>query len=132
MNDRRVGTWIAVVVSAVGIVAVVASFALPLIRDTRQDIGVDEIYTEGIPGFSNVQQDILGVCGEVAGCIQGARSTEANFLRFDTREHASAFAEGASDRYQSNWIVIDYRDMSMSRDDRDFLEGYLDSLGNSD
>ena len=133
MNDRIVGTRLAVAIGTIAVMAVLAFFAVSLLtRDTRQDIGVDEIANSQVPGFTNVQQDTPGVCGEITGCIQGARSTEAYFLRFDTRENAAAFAAQASDRYQSNWIVIEYRGSSMSQDDRDFLQDYINSLGNSD
>lgn len=132
-SDQKLGVWLVVSVSAIVIIAMMAHFVLTVLtRDTRQDISLHELASDEIPGLAGMRQDTPGVCGEVPGCVQGAYSVEANFLRFDSRENASAFAEGSLDSYQSDWIVIEYRDTSLSQDEREFLESYLDSLATSD
>ena len=104
-----------------------------LTRDPRQDIRLDELGpTDVVPGLSDMQRDTAGICRDIPGCIQGAHSSDADFLRFDSRENAAAFASKAGDAHHSNWIVIAYHDTAMSQDDREFLQYYIDSLGNSD
>ena len=133
MNRRRV-FLVAGIIAAVAVIVAIAAVAITwLARDYKQDLDLDGLGESGqIPGFSNLHVDTATVCGDLDGCLQGARSQEAEYRRFDTLENAAAFAGSTQDSYQSEWIVIQYLNSSMTQDERDFLQGYIDGLGRSD
>lgn len=137
MNRRLVLRVIGIVAAVTVIVAIAAVVIIAAIiwltRDYKQDLDLGGLGGSGqIPGFSNFQVDTATVCADLDGCLQGARSQEAEYRRFDTPENAAAFAGSTRDSYQSEWIVIQYLDSAMTPYERDFLQGYIDGLGSSD
>jgi hypothetical protein len=100
-------------------------------RDTRQDIDLGEIgngSTVALRGWHDATSEL---CRDVAGCTQGYRSDYVNVFRFDSIENSTVFADAAPERYPSNWIVVEYADGRLSKDDREDVQLYLDGLATS-
>lgn len=49
-----------------------------------------------------------GVCGEQLNCVEAYTTTEASYLRFDSRERAAEYASTLTDGFVVNYIVMDF------------------------
>jgi hypothetical protein len=128
---RCVGWTLSVTAGAIVLGLLIWLAFAALSRDTRQDIDLGEIgdgSTVAVRGWRDATSEL---CRDVAGCIQGYRSDSVNVFRFDSIEYSTVFADAAPERYQSNWIIVEYTDSRLSKDDREDLQLYLDGLATS-
>lgn len=58
-------------------------------------------------GVSNAVERTAEVC-EPINCVEAYETTEATYLRFESREDASQYSGSGRDTFQSNYIVMDF------------------------
>lgn len=134
-RSRRLG-WI-IGGSVLGLALVVGTiFAVVtlLTRDTRQDINLADLArgeTE-IVALQGARDATAELCAENPGCEQGYQTDHVELFKFSSREDAEDFTDGSSEAYQSNWIVINYAGSDLSRNEREEVQEYIDSLATSE
>lgn len=108
---------------------------IELTKDPRQTISLSEITNpqdNPIAALDGMHQDTAALCAGIEGCIQGYQADHAALRRFRSLESAQRFAKSATDTYQSDWIVIQYTDSTLTPAQRQEIQVYLDGLATSD
>lgn len=117
---------------------IVAGGLWAIMRDSRQDLTLSEIartasendgYADA--ALTGLEENTAALCDDVDGCIEGFSSTTVDLYRFSSKEQATEFATAEENSYQSDWIVIVYRDTSLSNAERSELATLIDTLWNS-
>lgn len=131
--SKRIWVWVvAAAVAAVLIIGVIW-ISSQIFRDTRQDIDLGELGRTGagsasMAGYTEATDTL---CEGVPGCVQAYDSEHVEYYKFDSRDHAAAYAESHDDTYRSNWIVIQYTDEALSAEEQERLQMYIDSIATS-
>ena len=102
MVRRSLGFLMALVV-----VAMVAGCAL---FDNHRSLTLETVVNaEYEPDSTTNPVDVtLDVCGEQLDCLEAYTTTEASYLRFDSRERAAEYASTLADGFVVNYIVMDF------------------------
>lgn len=132
---RKRALWIALGVVVVAVAAWITVIVVSNVTvNPRQTISLSEIYGHNdhqYAAFNGMHEDTAALCASAPGCIQGYAADHAAFRRFSSLDAAREFAHKASDAYQSDWIVIEYTDSTLSAAQRDEIQGYLNGLATS-
>lgn len=136
----RTTRLIVIVASSLLVLLVVVGGAVwSVTRDSRPDLTLHDVSTTASQndGFANealagMTDETRALCAGVADCIEGYEAQKANLLRFASADAATAYAVEQADAYQSDWIVIVYKDASLSARGRSEVQTFIDTLWTSD
>lgn len=77
--------------------------------------------------ISNEEDVTKSMCEGVDGCIEAWTSDQADFLRFDSNQHAADFVtELGIDGYHSNRVVIDFTHTEADAETRELMAELID------
>lgn len=108
-------------------------------RDAREDLSLRDVSASSSQndGFARealagMVDDTAALCAGVPDCIEGYEAQKVDLLRFTSKEAAAAYTSTQPDSYQSDWIVLVYKDASLSANGRKDAQTFIDTLWTSD